>query len=169
MNKRNTLLLATFVMVGVIFSAALLGGPQPVAGQSDDGRLNCDEAAPVVLYCGGDSLEIHWVGPDGAIDLVLEVPYEDIDSISQPETATRIAGTDDGLVNVYVLDTWEIQVNVFNGDELWVARWWDCPGGPAEVQAYSLLTGELLSWEQDTCSLPEVEEEPEPTSTPMPI
>ncbi|MBN2472625.1 MAG: hypothetical protein JXN59_18015 [Anaerolineae bacterium] len=158
-NQKNLFML--LIALGVVmFSAALFGVAEPVVGQSDDGRLNCDEAAPVVLYCDGESLEVYWVGEGGAIDLVLEVPYEALDAISQPDPATWIAGTDNGVVNVYVLDTWEIQVNVFNGDELWVARWWDCPGGPAEVEVFSQVTGERLSREIDTCSMPVSDEVP---------
>lgn len=176
MRDQKSLVLLVFVLVGVTLSAALFGATLPVAGQADDGRLNCDEAAPVVLYCDGQGLDVYWIGPGSAIDLVLEVPGAELD-IDQPETATRIAGTASGLVDVYVLATGEIQVNAYNGAEMWVGRWQDCPGGPAEVEVYSLLTGELLSREKDTCSLPVVRQvvpptlapTPEPTATQVPM
>ncbi len=158
MRNQKSLLMLMLAVGAVLFSAALFGEASPVAGQGADGRLNCDEAAPVVLYCGDEGVEVFWVGQGGAIDLVLEVPYEDLEEVSQPDPATWIGGTANGLVNVYVLDTWEIQVNVFNGDELWTARWWDCPGDSAEVEVFSQVTGERLSWEYDTCGLPEAGE-----------
>lgn len=158
MIRYKSTFLMLFATAVVLLSVTLLGVTATVNGQSDDGRLNCDEAAPVVLYCDAESLEVFWVA-DGDSNLILEIPYEDIDSISQPDPATRIGGTANGLVDVYVLDTWEIQVNVSNGDEMWVARWWDCPSEPAEVEVYSKLTGELLSWERDTCGIPEPEVE----------
>ena len=157
MRNHKSLFLMSFVLTAVLLSAALFGAATPVAGQSD-GRLNCDEAAPVVLYCDGEKLEVYWVA-DGGSELVLEVPYEELDAIDKPDLATWIAGTANGLVDVYVLNTWEIQVNVTNGDEMWVARWWDCPSEPAEIEVYSRVTGELLAWEQGTCGIDEPEEE----------
>lgn len=167
MRDQKSLLMLVFVLVGVTLSAALFGATLPVAGQADDGRLNCDEAAPVVLYCDGKGLDVYWIGPDSAIDLVLEVSGAELD-IDQPETASWIAGAANGLVDVYRLATGEIQVNAYSGAEMWVGRWQDCPGGPAEVEVYSQVTGELLSWEKDTCSLPVVEQVVPPTLAPTP-
>lgn len=166
MSRYKSTFLMLFATAVVLLSVTLLGAASTVVGQSDDGRLNCDEAAPVVLYCDSEYLEVFWVA-DGGSELILQVPYEAFDAVSQPDPATWIAGTDNGLVDVYVLDTWEIQVNVNNGDELWVARWWDCPSDTAEIEVYSKLTSELLSSTEGTCGIAEpepveeVEEEPE--------
>ncbi|GAB4574770.1 MAG: hypothetical protein Kow0077_22940 [Anaerolineae bacterium] len=134
----------------VLLSIVLLNSPQVTVAQSGDGRLNCDEAAPVVLYCGDLGLDVY--DPEG--DLLLRVPYDDLD-VARPATYTQVGGTPDGSIGVYVLSTWEIQVNVENGDELWTARWWNCPGGPAEIEVFSMLNGERLSWEKDSCNLPD--------------
>lgn len=153
--RRKTILMLAALAV-VLVGASLFGGGQVAVGQGPDGRLNCDEAAPVVLYCGETGIDIYGVGP-GGVDLVLTVPYENLD-ISRPQTYTKVGGTLDGRIGVYILNTWQIQVNVINGNELWTARWWDCPRDSAEVTVFSLLTGEQLSWEKDTCGVPAPEE-----------
>jgi len=149
--RRKTLLMLAALAVALA-GVSLSGGGQVAVGQGADGRLNCDEAAPVVLYCGETGIDIYGVGPGGA-ELVLTVPYENLE-ISRPQTYTQVGGTEDGRIGVYILRTWQIQVNVINGNELWVARWWDCPLDSAEVEVYSLATGERLSGEKNTCGVP---------------
>jgi hypothetical protein len=153
LSRRSTLLVVAMLVVS-LFAIGLTGIPQVATGQAADGRLNCDEAAPVVLYCGADGLDVYGVG-DSLNELLLRVPYEDLD-IAQPATMTQVGGTSDDGISVYILETGEIQVNVINAarGELWTARWADCPGGPAEIRALSLATGEQVGWEKDSCTLP---------------
>ncbi|GAB4574800.1 MAG: hypothetical protein Kow0077_23140 [Anaerolineae bacterium] len=144
----------------VVLALMLVFASQVAVGQANDGRLNCDEAAPVVLYCGLTGVDIY--DPDG--DLILVVPYEDLD-IGIPAVNTKVGGTADGSITVYRLTSGEIQVNVINGNELWTARWMDCPSVPAEIEVFSRVTGERLSWERDSCNLPA---QPTPTIPPEP-
>lgn len=158
-STKHSVMVVASIMIALL-GAMVLGGASPVAAQSDDGRLNCDAAAPIVLYCAGDYLEVYWVA-GGSSELVLKVAYADIEAIGVPDAATWVAGTENGSVDVYVLDTGEIQVNAYSGDEMWVARWVGCSSAPAEVEVYSTLTGEQLSAAKDTCTMPEPEVEPE--------
>lgn len=176
LRRKGNLLFLSIAIMGMILGGTLLRAAIPAVGQSDNGRLNCDEAAPVVLYCDAERLDVYQIDANGAGNLAFTVPVSDLDSAPAGVTSW-IAGTDDGLLDVYVLETGEFQVNAANGGELWVGIWQGCPGETAEITVYSRVTGKQLSHEQDSCGQPEavrttsgsVSDDPTPTPTPVPI
>jgi hypothetical protein len=144
----------------VLLSVVLLAGSFAAPALAD-GRLNCQNASPVVIYCNEYGIEI-W---DTSGQEVLFVSSDDIDAVGIPDENTLIAASDDMRIRVYRLATGEFQVNVYNGLEEWVAIWEGCAPESADVKAYSLLTGELLS-DEDGCEVIEPAPPAEPTAPP---
>ena len=150
MNRKLFVVLPLLAVV-LVAAALLFTTSQIALSQSDDGRLNCDAAAPVVLYCSADGLDIY---APGGNDLLLRVPQAALDAAAPDEGYIELAASADGSVAAYLLSTGEIQVNALNGGELYTAQIWGCPAIAAWVKVYDLDTWGLLSSRYGGCDAP---------------
>jgi hypothetical protein len=107
-------------------SLAVLGSsPSPLAA---DGRLNPDPSAPVVVYCQDDNLDIYAVLSDSRGFLVIRENIEALRNMETPAENRLVAGSEDGTVRLYQLDTGEWQINApLNGNPNgYVFFWRNC-------------------------------------------
>lgn len=148
MSRKLYLTLPLLALV-LVASVLLLTSPQVVQGQSDDGRLNCDAAAPAVIYWTADGLEIYAV--DGN-DILLHVPQSVLDTAAPEEGYIELAANADGSIAVYLLSSGEIQVNIVNGDELYSTGFLTSSADPAWVNVYDMATWDLLSSGYGSCA-----------------
>ncbi len=150
--------IAIAVMIAGFVLVSFMAMP-PAAYAAADGRLNCQNASPIVIYCTRQGVDIY--NTEG--DLLLRVSHLTIDATGVPGENTLLASSADGNVRLFRLSTGEFQVNAYHGSEEYVAIWHGCDNARADIKNYSRLTGELLS-DDDGCIFPAAI----PTAQPIP-
>ena len=149
--SRKLYLTLSLLAVALVAGVLLLTTPQVAQGQSDDGRLNCDAAAPAVIYWTANGLDIYALGGN---DILLQVPQSVLDTAAPEEGYIELAANADGSIVVYLLSSGEIQVNIVNGAELYSVGFVTSSADPAWVKVYDMGTWELLSSGYGSCAMP---------------
>jgi hypothetical protein len=76
----------------------------------EDGRVNMDPGAPIVMYQVGDTFQVYKVTSPTSAVIVLSLSLPDLIALEVPDHNLEVAHSDDGTVVVYKLTSGELYV-----------------------------------------------------------